>query len=307
MISTLLRMRVAILSVIEKFSRVLNIPDGLKLKLYMHKRKIILNSLYDFHRERLNEPISFEYNPEEGSQLTKIWICWLQGEDSAPLIVKQCISNLRKYNSDKYKIIVITNDNYMSYVSIPSVIMRKFNDGIITHTHFSDILRFTLLRDYGGMWIDATYLTLNTLPSIIEESSFFTMASNIYDKKFVPMGRWSGNFIKFPKNNPVPSLMCSLFLDYWKENDKLIDYFLIDYYLELIYEHMPEFKIMIDNNVRIGERCFLMSDLLFEVFNKKDDALISEDPVKIYKLTYKNSPKQISKPNTFYKKYIKQY
>ncbi|EHH8168934.1 capsular biosynthesis protein, partial [Escherichia coli] len=38
------------------------------------------------------------------SKVNKIWICWLQGEDNAPDIVKKCIENIRVHNSEKFEI-----------------------------------------------------------------------------------------------------------------------------------------------------------------------------------------------------------
>ena len=38
------------------------------------------------------------------------------------------------------------------------MVMEKWEKGIITHTHMTDLLRLELLIKYGGMWIDATVL-----------------------------------------------------------------------------------------------------------------------------------------------------
>ncbi|WP_228705710.1 capsular polysaccharide synthesis protein, partial [Klebsiella pneumoniae] len=59
------------------------------------------------------------------SKVNKIWICWLQGEDNAPDIVKKCIENIRVHNSEKFEIYIITWDNYKEYVQIPKHIHIK--------------------------------------------------------------------------------------------------------------------------------------------------------------------------------------
>lgn len=44
--------------------------------------------------------------------------------------------------------------------------------GIITNTHFSDLLRIELLINHGGLWLDATTYLTGTLPNYISENDF---------------------------------------------------------------------------------------------------------------------------------------
>lgn len=90
-----------------------------------------------------------------------IWWCWLQGEESAPPLCKACLESLRK-NLPEKKIIVVTEGNFTDYAEFPPFIMKKYRKGIISRTHFSDLLRLELLLRHGGTWIDATvYCTGN--------------------------------------------------------------------------------------------------------------------------------------------------
>lgn len=295
---------VFILSFIEKALRAFKFPKCLTLRFYKIKRRYVLKKLTKIHKKTLTKHINNQHHIMNERNCNIIWVCWLQGEENAPDLVKRCIENLRKYNSSKYEVIVIDSCNFLEYTSISDNIMNKYNRGIITHTHFSDILRFNLLMLHGGMWVDATYLTLKSLPEKIEKESFFTLASNTYDDKFIPMGRWSGNFIKFPKNDPIPLMIYTFFEEYWRDNLILIDYFLIDFYLELTYENIPLFKNRIDENIKFGDNCFLMNEILFNEFNDADNEIIINDTVKIYKLSYKVSRNKLNKDNTFYQKYI---
>ncbi|EQA1379472.1 capsular biosynthesis protein [Escherichia coli] len=241
------------------------------------------------------------------SKVNKIWICWLQGEDNAPDIVKKCIENIRVHNSEKFEIYIITWDNYKEYVKIPKHIHIKTEQGLISKTHFSDILRFALLAEHGGLWIDSTYLTLKPLPDYINEASFFTLAGNSENtNEFVPAGRWSGNFLKFPKNSEYAAFIRDMFYDYWKENDTLIDYFLIDYLILLTYVSFEQFQREIDDLPKFGENSFLMSKIIFNKLNEIDDLKIEKDKIKIFKMSYKNIEHFIHRSEgTYYEKYIK--
>ena len=54
------------------------------------------------------------------------------------------------------ELIILTKENLSQYCSIPDHIYQKLEAGIITLTHFSDIVRVTALAVRGGLWLDAT-------------------------------------------------------------------------------------------------------------------------------------------------------
>ena len=85
-----------------------------------------------------------------------IWICWWQGLNQAPDLVKVCVNSIKR-NAGNHRVIVLTEDNYKQYVDIPAWVEEKKNKGIITRTNYSDLLRLSLLAKHGGMWIDSTF------------------------------------------------------------------------------------------------------------------------------------------------------
>ncbi len=202
---------------------------------------------YNMHRhEKLMQRI--EANALQASELSSvagensanngpIWVFWWQGIDNAPSRVKACISSIRR-NSNGRQVIVITQSNVHEYTNLPDYIFDKLTSGNITLTHFSDILRFNLLHLHGGIWMDATLYVAKPLTSIRYSGSFFT-CSGYPDPTFfnVSDGKWTGFFIGGCKNESLFAFMNQFFLDYWKNNDQLIDYFLIDYALEYAYDH----------------------------------------------------------------------
>ncbi len=82
---------------------------------------------------------------------------WLQGEESAPPLIKACINSIRKHIPNR-KIQIITESNYGNYVHLPEHILQKFREGKISYAHFSDLIRISLLCEFGGTWCDATVL-----------------------------------------------------------------------------------------------------------------------------------------------------
>ena len=103
----------------------------------------------------------------------KIWFCWLQGLENAPVLVKKCYQSLEENLTDK-EIIVLTEENYREYVRFPEYIQKKIDSGIITRTHMSDLLRLELLIQYGGTWIDATvFCSGGRIPTYMFDSDLF--------------------------------------------------------------------------------------------------------------------------------------
>lgn len=89
-----------------------------------------------------------------------IWVCWWQGLDQSPEIVKACVKSIKR-NAGKHTVIILTEDNYRQYVDIPKWVEEKKNKGIITRTNYSDLLRLSLLAKHGGLWLDATFIVQN--------------------------------------------------------------------------------------------------------------------------------------------------
>ena len=265
--------------------------------LFQKKTDLIVNELQKIHVETL-ESFKKKTSSEEPHITNIIWVCWFQGEKQAPLLVQKCINNLKQFNQDEYTIEIVTLENYKKFVDLPSYIEEKFKEGVISYTQLSDILRFTLLATHGGIWIDSTYLTLLPLPNYITTHSFFSLTSSVYPSFSISKGRWAGNFIKVGQNDLIAQLFKELFFEYWKTNNQLIDYFLIDYYFELIYRNSESFREMLDTLPQYGDNRHLLNSILFKEINATDNARLNQDIHKIYKLTYKFKPEKSNKINT---------
>lgn len=175
----------------------------------------------------------------ENEQTKVIWTLWWQGLQSAPESVKLTIGSIRR-NVIGYDVIVIDSENYNSYIGLPEYIVRKFESGIISIQNFSDILRSGLIAQNGGIWMDANiFVSYNFSPSF-GNNSFWTIKN---PTKFL----WTGFCIGGLKNNPLTKSMFMIFCGYWKENNQLIDYFLIDRIIQACYEESEIIRNMIDS------------------------------------------------------------
>ena len=78
-----------------------------------------------------------------------IWTYW--DSEMLPEVVEKCISTWKQHNPSR-KIVVLNKGNYRNYVDI-DVFSLKHCDSVQRAT---DFIRLLILREQGGVWMDAT-------------------------------------------------------------------------------------------------------------------------------------------------------
>ena len=208
----------------------------------------------------------------------KIFWCWLQGEDNAPKLAKACLKSIKR-NLRKKEIIVITENNMNQYVNIPSYIIQKYKNKYISSTHFSDILRLELLVKYGGTWIDSSVLITRYDKLFFNKDLFIFKAT----EKWAAGSNW---FISAEKGNPILRTTLILLYKYWKENNKLYNYFIFHFFFLMScekynndYKNIPK-VLNIPPHILQSE---LFNPFVIEKYNKILNC------AKIHKLTIKKN------------------
>lgn len=239
-----------------------------------------------------------DYVSDNLESSNNIYVFWYQGIDGAPELVKKCIESVKKHF--KREVIIITKDNYKEYTDIDDSIIEKLNNGKITYTFFSDILRFNLLKNHGGLWLDATIFVSDDYEV---NNEFFTIKNEMDSNKYVSKGRWTSYAIGGNKNNLLFHFMNDFFKEYLSKKDILIDYYLVDYAINFAYQNFKEVKDNIDsltsNNINVYE---LIENINNE-YSKDDYKRIVKD-TKLHKLSYKVDINK-EKEDSYYKMIIK--
>ncbi|WP_413723571.1 capsular polysaccharide synthesis protein [Sodalis sp. RH24] len=107
--------------------------------------------------------------------------------------------------------------------------------------------------------------------------------------------------------NYYPFLRDFLF-EYWMFHDGMIDYFLIDYIIKIAYDSFDDVRNEIDIMPAYGDNRHMLDSLLSKEFNEKDNEKITNDKIKIYKLSYKKNyiiTIDPTRKRTFYDYYLK--
>ena len=201
--------------------------------------------------------------------------------------------SFRRWRPDK-KIIVLDSQNLREYITLPDYINEKHEKEIISHTHYSDLVRLQLLIEHGGTWIDSTaYCTgrkfehVMHLPLFLfhecEASSFWSVAPNF--------------FIVSAFHNPILTLTRDALFQYWKDYNYTLHYFIFHMFLKLasemytdIWNQIPFFPYEPHNEMRIS----MYQDYTEE--KMKHFREVSD----FHKLTYKLNPEHMPSDRSIY-------
>lgn len=266
------------------------IPPGKSARYICTISEYVDNFLINLVQEYKEKPTqAIVINNSEKDKLP-IWCCWWQGEESMPELVKLCQTRLKQViPQDKAEMHLITLDNYAQYVDLPEHIVRKFQEGIITMTTMSDVLRFYLLEKYGGYWLDATVFFTDNIPEEYFSGQFYCqrMVSNVeYSKREACGSNWCGFSMTGPKGNIIFQFMKDAFSKWWAEYDTIIDYVLIDYMLLTGFKHVPAITEIISSVPDNNEDIFEMYKVLNQPYSEELFRRVTRRNV-MHKLTYK--------------------
>lgn len=253
-------------------------------KRFLKKDKYITELLYDKYNHIFNECRYDKLSKVEKNK-NVVWIFWWQGENQMPKLVKACYNSIIKNAPKNSEVILITKNNYTEYIDLPNFILDKFNAGIITITHFSDIIRTCLLCDYGGLWLDATiYLSCN-LDSRIFDRPFISWVGPDNDW-FDPKCYWCGFAIGGYRYYPLFKIMKDFWFAYWEEHNVMIGFYLIDYVISTCYHKNMMIRNDIDNYSLSGENIFYMANHLNDSLGIKEYMALKQK-TDLNKLSYK--------------------
>lgn len=280
-----------VLHKLEFPSKISRIYNKHRHQVIKSKLELVLNYSKNLAYKNIEEK-----KKKENSNI--IWIFWWQGENKMPAIVKKCYKSILR-NRGKRRVILVTKDNVKNISTIPNYIYIKIEKKEITLTHFSDILRFNLLDNYGGLWVDATIYVTQSLDRV-DTHSLFTCSGYSKENYFnISYGRWTGFFIGGPAQLKIFHFMNVFFEVYWKYNNKLIDYFLIDYALDYAWKYnMSNFQRISKEYQNYAPDMFKLQIILNEKYNDLswNDLNIS---TSLFKLSYKKNINYSDKQNFF--------
>lgn len=135
-----------------------------------------------------------------------VWTYWHSEE--RPAIVNDCIASWRRHlDSKKFKIIVLSERNLSEYLS-PEWINQVHNYQDLHKAGQADFIRLSLLKLYGGIWLDASIYLLQNFSFIRDFKKFYAPRIPVLDAQTVQT--W---FLVAPKNDYIISKWLKLYIN----------------------------------------------------------------------------------------------
>ena len=266
---------------------------------YDFRRKILLDFVLKLRKEAQIDDSSNE-KEEETTEFPKIiWTMWQQGEAQMPEMVKASMKTIKDFaKRNKCEFHLLTNDNLEHFVNIPKDITEKYKKKELTAAHYSDIIRFSLLYKYGGIWMDATLFVSPYATLEMFEGDFFTLnhppiGTNQMERT-VGDFKWAGFFLAGKKGKPYFKHIRDLYIYYVRKYPVFIHYLMMDYFILSEYKCNPYFESLVDRLPILApaERVWFLRDHAHDLFDEKEwEEVLKTTP--IMKTTYKIKKEEV--------------
>lgn len=201
-----------------------------------------------------------------------VWLLWMQGKSQIPESCRVCVESILRQNSN---VRLLDYDEAMNLVSIPDKIREGYEAGRVKPAHVADYIRFALLEQYGGIWMDVSLLQLRPTPPDVFEFPFFSVKGLLRFPyaSAMPLGRqWQVYYMASWPHALFNRIMLSLLEAYYSEYDVDVDYFITYYMAQLTmtiglihneYNMIPSNNIKCEHlNTMIERREYADSDVL---------------------------------------------
>lgn len=278
--------------------------SALAWKINNMNQKIVehyLDKVVDPNRNTYSEV--FKFKNANVKKNDSIFVMWWQGEAVAPDLVKCCIASIKE-NAGSHKVIILDKNNINEYIQLPQYVTEKFQAGVISRTHLSDMIRLQLLSLYGGMWIDATVLVTEQISAEWFNRDFYSIHFGKRTKD-PSKGRWTTFLMAGKSGCPLFVQTLNYHYQYWKEHDLIVDYIMFDYFIDYCVRNNKKCKEMVDAVAVNNEDVFRLANKM----NQPEDGILDISfNGAFYKLSWKKKYEGIvDGQETLYRKITKKY
>ena len=278
-------------------------------KYYDFSKKVILDFVLKLRKEAQIDESSSEKKEFTREFPKIIWTMWQQGEAQMPETVKASVKTIKdfaKRNGCEFHL--LTDKNLEHFVNIPKDITEKYKKKELSAAHYSDIVRFSLLYQYGGIWMDATLFVSPYATLEMFEGDFFSLnhpplSTNKMERTICDY-KWSGYCLAGKKKKSYFKHIRDIYIYYVRKYSFFISYLMMDYFILSEYELNEEFKVSVDDLPILApaEKVWFLREHADKFFEEKEwEEVLKMTP--ILKTTYKINEKEIVPNSYLYKLY----
>ena len=273
-------------------------------KYYYFSKKVILNFVLKLRKEAQIDKSS-SIKKEDTTEFPKIiWTMWQQGENQMPETVKASVKTIKEFaERSGCEFHLLTDKNLEHFINIPKDITEKYKKKELSAAHYSDIVRFSLLYQYGGIWMDATLFVSPYATVEMFEGEFFSLNhpplnTNKMERTICDY-KWSGFFLAGQKGKKHFKHIRDLYIYYVRKYPIFIHYLMMDYFIISEYDANHEFRKLVNDLPVLApaEKVWFLREYADKLFDENEwEEVLKTTP--IMKSTYKINKEELL-PNSY--------
>ena len=278
-----------------------------KKQYYDFSKELILNFALKLRKEAKIDKSSDKRKETTTEFPNIIWTMWQQGEAQMPETVRASMKTIKDFaERNGCEFILLTDENLVDFIDIPTDIIEKYKRKELTAAHYSDIIRFSLLYQYGGIWMDATLFVSPYATVDMFKGDFFSLnhppihADEI--ERAIGDFKWSSFFLAGKKEKSYFKHIRDLYIYFIRKYPVFIHYLMLDYFILSEYKLNDEFKDLVDELPVLApaERVWFLRDHANDIFDENVwTEVLKTTP--IMKTTYKINPEELIPQSYLYK------
>lgn len=271
---------------------------NLRRRLYQSRRSIADPIVASLNQQRVRrlikwgmkefaEPLARWTDKEEtaiayGNRPPTIWMAWLHGAYQVPGKYHPFIESVRRCNPSA-EIRILDEKSIRSLIDIPAVISERYGRGDISPVLFTDYVRFALLEQYGGIWMDMTLFQVHAPVFDILDYPMWCikgLTPFVYASAIPDALQWQSYYLAAQPHALCCKVVLDLFESYFDHHCVAFDYFFV-YYLAYFARTIPavqhSYNLIPPNNSRCEEMMTLVDSDKTLTPATTVSALVSED------------------------------
>ena len=213
--------KIAYLTKVVLLGHVFNAPWAGRLQRRRRRGEVTRKAVLDYLQPYVPAIRNVPADPAGPKGERRVFSVWLQGEASAPPLVRACLDSVRARCGAGF--VLLDESTLFDWIDLPEGIVRKWKEGRMKAAHFIDICRLELLYRYGGVWMDATDYLDAPLPEWLWEQDFFVYRAGNTLRGFY--GGIQNCFIRAERGSYLLKVWRESVLAYWEREDSVVDYF----------------------------------------------------------------------------------
>ena len=216
---------------------------------------------------------------------------WFQGREAAPDLVQATLNSQEAFaQTYGYEWVFLNQENLKEYFQVPESLAEKVASGQMDYVRLSDLIRTSLIVEDGGIWFDSTLLVTTETDLNYLELPFYTIPAQGKEwyPKYIANNRWGTFCFSGAKDSLVFRFLRDFQIAYFSKYSLPIDYFLIDYFLDIGYRYSSTIKKLIDAVPKNNQDLYFVADHINEVVDEAQWHSVKAQ-TQLYKCTYKIS------------------